>query len=117
MPNVERLKLIQAIIDRMARNSFALKGWAVTLTSALLSLAATRHDPAIAAIAIYVLAAICPASRKCDRLAPLECGDRGAGIGGAGAAQAFPTASIAVPERQSQPGSTVFCGVVVRSGR
>jgi hypothetical protein len=58
MPNVERLKLIQSIIDRMARNSFALKGWAVTLTGALLSLAATRGDRAIAVIAIYVLIAI-----------------------------------------------------------
>jgi hypothetical protein len=58
MPNIERLKLIQSVIDRMARNSFALKGWTVTLTSALLSLAATRHDHTIAAIAIYVLAAM-----------------------------------------------------------
>lgn len=56
--NVERLKLIQSIIDRMARNSFALKGWAVTLTGALLSLAATRQDPTIAAITIYVLMAM-----------------------------------------------------------
>lgn len=55
MPNVERLKLIQAIIERTARNSFALKGWAVTLTGALLSLTATRHDTTIALIAIYVL--------------------------------------------------------------
>jgi hypothetical protein len=46
MPNTERLKLIQSIIDRMA------------LTSALLSLAVTRHDQSIAAIAIYVLAAM-----------------------------------------------------------
>lgn len=58
MPNVERLKLIQSIIDRMARNSFALKGWAVTLTGALLSLAATNGDRTIAVIAIYVLIAI-----------------------------------------------------------
>ncbi|MDQ3879842.1 MAG: hypothetical protein M3295_02020 [Chloroflexota bacterium] len=58
MPNVERLKLIQAIIDRMARNSFALKGWAVTLTGALLSLTAARHDDTIALIAIYVLIAM-----------------------------------------------------------
>jgi hypothetical protein len=58
MPNVERLKLIQTIIDRMARNSFALKGWAITLTSALLSLAASRDDQTIALIAIYVLAAM-----------------------------------------------------------
>jgi hypothetical protein len=58
VPNVERLKLIQAIIERMARNSFALKGWAVTLTGALLSLTATRHDTTIALIAIYVLVAM-----------------------------------------------------------
>jgi len=58
VPNIERLKLIQAIIERMARNSFALKGWAVTLTGALLSLTATRHDITVALIAIYVLAAM-----------------------------------------------------------
>jgi hypothetical protein len=58
MPNVERLKLIQAIIDRMARNSFALKGWAVTLTGALLSLTAARQDSTIALIAIYALLAL-----------------------------------------------------------
>ncbi len=57
-PNVDRLKLIQAIIDRMARNSFALKGWAVTLTGALLSLAVSRQDDAIIAITIYVIAAM-----------------------------------------------------------
>lgn len=58
MPNVERLKMIQSIIDRMARNSFALKGWTVTLTGALLSLSTTRQDHKIAAIAIYVLVAM-----------------------------------------------------------
>jgi hypothetical protein len=55
VPNAERLKLIQAIIERMARNSFALKGWAITLTGALLSLTVTRHDTTIALIAIYIL--------------------------------------------------------------
>jgi len=58
MPNVERLKLIQNLIDRMARNSFALKGWAVTLIGALLTLAANDADRAIVAIAIYVLVAM-----------------------------------------------------------
>lgn len=32
---LEHLKLIQAIIERMGRNSFLLKGWAVTLITAL----------------------------------------------------------------------------------
>ncbi len=32
---LEHLKLIQIVIERMARNSFLLKGWAVTLISAL----------------------------------------------------------------------------------
>ena len=58
MPNIDRLKLIQAIIDRQARNSFALKSWAVTLTGALLSLTAARHDTTIALVAIYVLIAL-----------------------------------------------------------
>ncbi len=58
MPNVERLKLIQNLIDRMARNSFALKGWAVTLVGALLTLAANDADRTIVAIAIYILIAM-----------------------------------------------------------
>lgn len=32
---LEHLKLIQIVIERMARNSFFIKGWAVTLISAL----------------------------------------------------------------------------------
>jgi hypothetical protein len=56
--NIERLKMIQGIIDRLARNSFALKGWTITLTGGVLSLAIARHDRAIAAIAIYVIAAM-----------------------------------------------------------
>jgi hypothetical protein len=34
------LEFIQGVIHRMARNSFLLKGWAVTLVSALLALSA-----------------------------------------------------------------------------
>ncbi|MCL6563664.1 MAG: hypothetical protein K6U87_11700 [Firmicutes bacterium] len=34
------LEFIQGVINRMARNSFLLKGWAVTLVSALLALSA-----------------------------------------------------------------------------
>lgn len=58
MANVERLKLIQAAIERMARNSFALKGWAVTVVAALLGLAAADADRSFALIALYVLAAL-----------------------------------------------------------
>jgi hypothetical protein len=36
----KHLELIQAVITRMAGNSFLLKGWAVTLVSALFALAA-----------------------------------------------------------------------------
>lgn len=35
---VKHLEMIQGIISRMAGNSFLLKGWAVTLTAALLAL-------------------------------------------------------------------------------
>src|SRR2546430_8210289 len=56
--NVERLKLIQALIERMARNSFALKGWTVTVVAALLGLAAHQSDRRFGLIAIYVLVAL-----------------------------------------------------------
>ena len=37
---VKQLELIQGIINRMSNNSFALKGWAVTLVAAIFALAA-----------------------------------------------------------------------------
>ena len=58
MANVERLKLIQGLIERMARNSFALKGWTVTIVAGLLGLAAHQADRRFALIAIYVLVAL-----------------------------------------------------------
>jgi hypothetical protein len=36
---IKHLELIQAVINRMASNSFLVKGWCVTLVSALLALA------------------------------------------------------------------------------
>lgn len=39
---VAHLGMIQAIINRMAANSFLLKGWSVTLVSALFALAAAQ---------------------------------------------------------------------------
>ena len=46
------LEMIQAAISRMAANSFLLKGWSVTLTSAILGLAVKDARPAIALVAI-----------------------------------------------------------------
>lgn len=37
---LKHLEMIQVVINRMAGNSFLLKGWSVTLTSALFALAA-----------------------------------------------------------------------------
>lgn len=37
---LKHLEFIQDMISRMAKNSFALKGWAVTLVAALFALAA-----------------------------------------------------------------------------
>lgn len=46
---VEHLKLIQAVITRMARNSFAVKAGASTLVAAVAALALTNDTPTIAA--------------------------------------------------------------------
>ena len=47
---LKHLEFIQSTIDRMARNSFALKGWSVTLCAALLALAAKESDALFAAV-------------------------------------------------------------------
>ena len=41
---IKHLELIQAVITRMAGNSFLLKGWSVTLVSALFALASKEAD-------------------------------------------------------------------------
>jgi hypothetical protein len=46
------LELIQAIVGRMAGNSFMLKGWSVTLAAGLFALAARDSDWKVAAIAM-----------------------------------------------------------------
>lgn len=53
-PNPEHLKLIQGVIDRMARNSFLLKGWSVTLAAALLGFSVRSSQSLIAVIAALV---------------------------------------------------------------
>jgi hypothetical protein len=52
MPNVDQLKMIQAIIDRMGRNSFALKGWSVAVAAALLGFAKADSNRDFAWIAV-----------------------------------------------------------------
>lgn len=41
---VPHLEMIQGVIDRMARNSFALKGWAVTLVAGIFALSSKNTD-------------------------------------------------------------------------
>lgn len=41
---LKHLEIIQSVISRMANNSFLLKGWAVTLVSALIALGAKDTD-------------------------------------------------------------------------
>ena len=56
-PQIRHLEAVQGVINRMAQNSFALKGWSVTLVSALFALAAANSNPAFALLA-YVPASI-----------------------------------------------------------
>lgn len=51
---IDHLQLIQGVITRMASNSFALKGWAVTLVAGIFALASKESDK------IYFLVAYIP---------------------------------------------------------
>ena len=53
--DLEHLKLIQAVISRMAANCFVLKGWAVTLVTGLAALAKANENDDIAWISLGVL--------------------------------------------------------------
>jgi hypothetical protein len=50
--HLKHLEMAQAIVARMAQNSFAVKGWAVTLCSALLALSAKDANGAFALLAV-----------------------------------------------------------------
>jgi hypothetical protein len=50
---VKHLEFIQAIITRLAGNSFLLKGWTVTLAAALFALSANDTNPSFALIALF----------------------------------------------------------------
>ena|SRR2546422_7516914 len=50
---LKHLEMLQGVINRMAGNSFLLKGWCVTLVSALLGLAASGSDKRFVLLAYY----------------------------------------------------------------
>jgi len=50
---LEHLKLVQGVISRMGQNSFALKGWSVTLVAALMALAVNSHRRSYALLALF----------------------------------------------------------------
>lgn len=50
---MKHLEMIQGVINRMAGNSFLLKGWSVTLTSALFALAANDANPFFVYLAYF----------------------------------------------------------------
>nr|WP_315479044.1 hypothetical protein [uncultured Rhodoferax sp.] len=50
---LKHLELIQGVLTRMAGNSFLLKGWSVTLTSALFALAAKDANPFFVYLAYF----------------------------------------------------------------
>jgi hypothetical protein len=47
------MDFIQAVINRLASNSFVMKGWALTISSALLGFATSRSDPLLALVAVF----------------------------------------------------------------
>ena len=53
----KHMDYVQAVIARLANNSFVLKGWALTLTSALIGFAVTRGNVALAVLAVFVVLA------------------------------------------------------------
>lgn len=48
---IKHLEMIHAVITRMAGNSFALKGWAVTVVAAVLAFGAERKDTSVSLLA------------------------------------------------------------------
>lgn len=41
---IKHLELIQGVVNRLAGNSFAMKGWAIALVTALIAIAVDRKD-------------------------------------------------------------------------
>ena len=50
---IAHLEMVQAVITRMAGNSFLIKGWSVTLVAALFALAAANTSPLFVYLAYF----------------------------------------------------------------
>lgn len=50
---IKHLEFIQGVISRMARNSFLIKGWAITLVAALFALASQDASSYYVVIALF----------------------------------------------------------------
>jgi hypothetical protein len=55
MANQSQLEMIQGVINRLAGNSSAYKGWMVTITAALLGVAINNSKPWLAWFAVYTI--------------------------------------------------------------
>jgi hypothetical protein len=55
MVNQSQLEMIQGVINRLAGNSSAYKGWMVTITAALLGVAINNSKPWLAWFAVYAI--------------------------------------------------------------
>jgi hypothetical protein len=53
--DLEHLKLIQAVITRLAGNSFLIKGWSVTIVAGLSAIAKAQNEAGVAWIAAGVV--------------------------------------------------------------
>jgi hypothetical protein len=56
MPEPAHLEMIQAVISRLANNSFAYKGWAITVSAALVAFLLDKH-PSMIVSALYPIGA------------------------------------------------------------
>ncbi|MFO1143065.1 MAG: hypothetical protein U1E59_11835 [Amaricoccus sp.] len=50
---IAHLNIIQATVSRLANNSFLLKGWSITIVSAIVALAAKDGTPKLVALALF----------------------------------------------------------------
>ncbi len=56
-PNqIKHLELLQAVIGRLAGNSFLIKGWSVTVVGAFLGFAVTQNEASLARVSLLPLA-------------------------------------------------------------
>ena len=54
---IKHLEFIQAVIGRLATDSFLMKGWAVTVAAVIYGFAADHADPGVAAVGLMPVAA------------------------------------------------------------